>query len=175
MTGKFVIERLGRAHDRADFICGAPALDRYFHETVSQDIKRRVSNCFVALDAAGTIAAFYTLAACSLPLTELSEAEARRLPRYPVLPAGLIGRLAVSERYRGRGLGSALIVDAVSRALRSAHAIFALVVDAKDEPAMRFYEHMGFRRFVSQPKRLFLPIGEAMRRLSLANPEEGKI
>jgi ribosomal protein S18 acetylase RimI-like enzyme len=161
----FSIEPLG-PHIRTQFSCGVAELDRYFREMASQDIKRRVSNCFVAIEDAGTVAGYYTLAATSLPLTELTPEETKRLPRYPLLPAGLIGRLAVDERFRGLGLGSSLVVDAVARFMRAEPAIFALVVDAKDDAAMRFYRHLGFRQFVSQPMRLFIPIAEAARRLS---------
>ena len=166
MTGPFSIEPLSGSHPRTAFSCGVPELDRYFHEIVSQDIKRRLSNCFVALDKAGVVAAYYTLAATSLPLTELPPKVTKRLPRYPLVPAGLIGRLAVDRSYRGQGLGAALIVDAIARAMRSERAIFALVVDAKDEAASRFYQHLGFRTFISHPMRLFLPIAEAARLLS---------
>lgn len=165
MTGSYAVEFLTSSHARANFSCGTPALDRYFRELVSQDVKRRVSNCFVALDSAGSVAAYYTLAATSLPLTELPAEEAKRLPRYPLLPAGLIGRLAVDQRFRGQGLGSALVVDAIMRAMRAEPVIFALVVDAKDDVAVGFYRHLGFRRFASQPMRLFMPIAEAARRL----------
>ena len=166
MTAGFRIEPLNSSHLRPAFSSGVPALDRYFREIVTQDIKRRVSNCFVALDPAGTVAGYYTLAATSLPLTDLPAEDAKRLPRYPLLPAGLIGRLAVDTRFRGQGLGSALIVNAITRIMRSDPAIFALVVDAKDEAAARFYQHLGFRPFVSQPMRLFLAVAEAVRRLS---------
>jgi len=170
LTSSYAIELLSPSHVRTSFSCGVPALDRYFRELVSQDVKRRVSNCFVALDEAGLVAAFYTLAATGLPLTELSTEEAKRLPRYPLLPAGLIGRLAVDQRSRGQGLGSALVVDAVMRAIRAEPAIFALVVDAKDDGAVGFYRHLGFRRFVSQPMRLFMPIAEAARQLLPSRP-----
>jgi ribosomal protein S18 acetylase RimI-like enzyme len=165
LTAPFTIELLSPSHVRTTFSSGAPALDRYFRELVSQDVKRRVSNCLVALDETGLVAAYYTLAATSLPLTELPTEEAKRLPRYPLLPAGLIGRLAVDQRYRGQGLGSALVVDAILRAIRAEPAIFALVVDAKDDAAIGFYQHLGFRRFVSQPMRLFMPLAEAARKL----------
>ena len=168
MPGPFIIEPLSGSLIRTGFSCGVLELDRYFRENVSQDIKRRVSNCFVALDEAGAIAAYYTLAATSLPLTELPVALTKRLPRYPLVPAGLIGRLAVDERYRRQGLGAALVVDAVGRAMRSEPAIFALVVHAKDETASGFYQHLGFRPFASVPMRLFIPIAEAARRLSEA-------
>jgi ribosomal protein S18 acetylase RimI-like enzyme len=168
VTASFNIEPLDSTHSRAAFASGVPALDRYFREFVTQDIKRRVSNCFVALDPTGVVAGYYTLAATSLPLTDLPAEDTKRLPRYPLLPAGLIGRLAVDQRCRGQGLGAALIVDAVARVMRADPAIFALVVDAKDETARNFYQHLGFRTFISQPMRLFLSITEAARRLSLA-------
>ena len=95
MTGTFIVEPLTAAHDRASFSCGVPALDRYLRELATQDIRRRVSNCFVALDATGKIAGYYTFAATSLPLTELPPEQAKRLPRFPSFPACLIGRLAV--------------------------------------------------------------------------------
>jgi ribosomal protein S18 acetylase RimI-like enzyme len=166
----FTFEALGTNHDRAGFSCGVAALDRYFRELATQDIRRRVSNCFVALDSTGIIAGYYTFAATSLPLTELPPEQARRLPRYPSFPACLVGRLAVDQRFRGRGLGGQLIVDAVVRAMRAEPAIFALVVDAKDEVAQAFYEHLGFQRFASRPMTLYLPIAEAARRLGSALP-----
>jgi ribosomal protein S18 acetylase RimI-like enzyme len=164
VTRGFTVEPLG-SHDRSVFSCGVAALDRYFRELATQDIRRRISNCFVALDPAGAVAGYYTFAATSIPLTELPPEEAKRLPRYPVLPAGLVGRLAVDGRFRGRGLGGALVVDAVARAARAEPAIFSLVVNAKDDTAAGFYAHLGFRRFASQPMTLYLPIAEAARRL----------
>jgi ribosomal protein S18 acetylase RimI-like enzyme len=166
VTGPCVVEPLGSAHNRRSFTCGVEALDRYFREQVLQDIRRRLSNCFVAVDAAGEIAGYYTFSASSLPMTDLSPAEAKRLPRYPLLPAGLIGRLAVATRCTGQGLGAALILDATVRAARAEPVIFALIVDAKDDNAGRFYRHLGFRPLVSRPSSLYWPIAEAARRLS---------
>ena len=165
MAGDFSIEPLGSSHERKAFACGTPALDRYLHEQAAQDIRRRISNCFVALDAGGTIAGYYTLAAASLPLTDLSPDEARRLPRYPLLPAALIGRLAVDRAFRGRGLGGALIIDAAQRAATAEPAIFALVVDAKDESAVLFYRHLGFSPFSSRAMSLYLPLATALKAL----------
>jgi ribosomal protein S18 acetylase RimI-like enzyme len=133
-----------------------------------------VSNCFVALDHAGTVAGYYTFAATSLPLPELAPEQAKRLPRHSAFPACLIGRLAVDQAFRRRGLGSSLIVDAIARAMHAEPAIFALpaifavVVDAKDEAALGFYEHLGSHRFASRPMTLYLPIAEAARRLGSA-------
>jgi ribosomal protein S18 acetylase RimI-like enzyme len=166
----FSFEALSATHDRAAFCCGVPELDRYFRELAKQDIRRRVSNCFVALDPGGKVAGYYTFAATSLPLTELTPEQARGLPRYSSFPAGLIGRLAVDRGFRERGLGGLLVVDAISRSIRAEPAIFALVVDAKDEVALGFYEHLGFHRFASRPMTLFLPIAEAARRIAVTHP-----
>ena len=162
MTIAFRIKALTAAHDRKRFSSGSEPLDRYLRELATQDIKRRISNCFVAVDDADVIAGYYTFAATGLPLAELSLDEAKRLPRYPLLPAGLIGRLAVDQTYRGRGLGGALVMDAAARAARADTAIFALVVDAKDAAAVAFYEHLQFMRFASRPTSLFLPLATAL-------------
>ncbi len=165
MTSAFRIESLTSAHDRKTFSSGVEPLDRYLREIVSQDVKRRVSNCFVAIDDDGLVAGYYTLAATSLPLQELPAEDAKRLPRYPLLPAALIGRLAVDRGFQGRRLGSAMIIDAALRAGRADPAIFALIVDAKDEAAAAFYDHLQFKRFASRPMNLFLPIATALKAL----------
>ena len=162
MAGEFTIQPLTAAHNRKEFSCGVPALDRYFREQATQDIRRRVSNCFVATDAAGTVAAYYTFSAASLPLSDLPPDEAKRLPRYPLLPAGLIGRLAVDQRFQGSRLGGALVIDAGRRAAAADPAIFALVVDAENEAAARFYQHHGFRPFASRPMSLFIALATVM-------------
>ena len=166
MTTSFRIEALTSAHDRKSFSSGSEPLDRYLRELATQDVKRRVSNCFVALDDSDVIAGYYTFAATSLPLTELSPEEAKRLPRYALMPAGLIGRLAIDRRFQGQRLGGALVLDAAARAARADSAIFALVVDAKDDAAIAFYEHLEFRRFASRPATLFLPVATALQALT---------
>jgi ribosomal protein S18 acetylase RimI-like enzyme len=163
----FHIELLG-AQDRGAFCSGVDALDRYFRERVTQDVRRRVSNCFVLLNAENQVAGYYTFAAAGIPLTDLPESLTKRLPRYPSLPAGLIGRLAVDSRHQRQGLGALLVVDAVARAVRAEPAIYALVVDAKDNHAVAFYARLGFHRFASQSNRLFIPIKEIAKRLSEA-------
>jgi GNAT superfamily N-acetyltransferase len=110
----FVTESLNREHDRNAFHSGVEALDRYLQEFAFQDMKRRITGCFVMLDDE-RIVGFYTLAATSVPLDLLPATVAKKLPPYPVIPAMLIGRLAVAEKHRGQGIGRALIVDAVIR------------------------------------------------------------
>jgi ribosomal protein S18 acetylase RimI-like enzyme len=152
----FVIEPLGK-HDRARFSCGQPDLDAWFHHRASQDEKRNVARVFVALDALG-IVGFYSLSSLSLSLESLPEPIAHKLPRYEAIPAALIGRLARDERVRGQGVGELLLADAIRRILGAGRsiAVFAIVVDAKDERAADFYRTFGFQAFPSRPNRLLL-------------------
>lgn len=167
MTFAVIIEPLSSAHDRKLFSCGIAPLDRYIREQASQDIRRRVSNCFVAIEQeTPTIAGYYTLAASSVRISDLPAVEARRLPRYPVAPATLIGRLAVHSRFQGRQLGMTLVADAARRAARSEPAAFTLLVDAKDETAASFYRKLGFVSLASNPQALFLPIATALKLFS---------
>ncbi|MYE22796.1 MAG: GNAT family N-acetyltransferase [Gammaproteobacteria bacterium] len=155
-----VIEPLGPHHDRAAFTCGEPALDRYLQRRASQDVRRKISQVFVALGEPATeVAGYYTLSAASFGKAELPAARARRLPHYPV-PAALLGRLAVASSHQGRGLGESLLLDAVRRVVRASAtiAVHALVVDAKNDHTVAFYERYGFKRCPSLPRRLFLPI-----------------
>jgi GNAT superfamily N-acetyltransferase len=160
----FRMEPLSSSHDRSAFRCTEEALDRYFQTQATQDIRRRMANCFVAIEAAtGRIAAYYTLSSASIPMVDLPPDETKRLPRYPTLPAVRIGRLAVDRDFQGRGLGAALLADAAHRAAHSDIAGFTLLVDAKNEKAVAFYEHHGFRALTSQPRVLFLPLAAAQK------------
>jgi len=164
MTFPFRMEPLGAEHDRSSFRCGEEALDRYFQTQATQDIRRRIANCFVAVEAiASRIAAYYTISAASIPLVDLPPDEAKRLPRYPTVPAVRIGRLAVDRRFQGRGLGAALLADAASRTLKADAAAFMLLVDAKNDQAVAFYQRFGFRILASQPRTLFLPMATAQK------------
>lgn len=122
-------------------------------------MRRLMSACYVAVDAqSGAITGYYTLAAGSIPLTDLSEAIAKKLPRYPLVPVARLGRLAVGVAFQGQQLGAALLWDAGLRAMQSGMGVFALVVDAKDETAAAFYKHHGFTAFSSNPLTFVLPI-----------------
>jgi GNAT superfamily N-acetyltransferase len=170
VPGGFHIEPLGATHNRNEFSRGVAVLDRYIRELATQDVRRRISNCFVACDEAGVVAAFCTFAATSLPLADIPPEDAKRLPRYALLAAGLIGRLAVDRRFHGQRLGGSLIIDAARRAAGADPAIYALVVDAKDEPSAVFYEHLGFRRFVSRPMSLYLRVAAAIKAMQAGQP-----
>lgn len=156
-VGPLVVAALDSTHDRTQFECGSAALDRYLRERVTQDIRRRVAACFVMLDD-HDVAGYYTLSAASVALADLPEAVARKLPRYPSIPAFRMGRLAVDLKYRGRGLGAALLVNALQRAAQSEIPAVALIVDAKDDTAADFYRHFGFLPLAQDPRAFFLPL-----------------
>lgn len=159
MTIPFRVEALGRGHARAGFSCGVEALDRYLAQQAAQDVRRRVSACYVAVDLASErIAGYYTLAAASVPLSGLSEDLARLVPRYPMVPVARLGRLAVDLGYRGRKLGAALLADAALRGLRSEVGMFALVVDAKDDIAAGFDRHHGFQPLGGNARQLIVAL-----------------
>jgi ribosomal protein S18 acetylase RimI-like enzyme len=154
----FQLAPLVAAHDRSTFNSGSEPLDRYLREQVTQDVRRRVAACFVALADGQQIAGYYTLASASLLLVDLPASTGKKLPRYPTVPAVRMGRLAVDQVFKGQGLGGALLADALDRAARSEIAAYALMVDAKDEAAAAFYRHHGFIALHDSPLTLFLPL-----------------
>ena len=104
-----------------------------------------------------------TVDASALPV-----AAARKLPRYPKLPATLLGRLAVTQHHQGRGLGEHLLIDALRRSLDATVNVgsVAVVVDPIDDRARAFYEKHEFMALADQPNRLFLPMGTIQRGLA---------
>jgi ribosomal protein S18 acetylase RimI-like enzyme len=154
----FRVQVLQDGHDRKRFQCGTEPLDRYFREQVTQDVRRRIAACFVAVDHLSRIAGYYTLASASVALDLLPPANAKKLPRSPSVPAVRMGRLAVDADFMGQGLGAALLADALARSARSGIAAYALIVDAKDEQAAAFYRHHGFMALPSAALPLFLPL-----------------
>ena len=171
MSVELVFEPLGVDHDRAAFSCGVEPLDRYLKQQASQDVRRRVAAVFVAHEATETaLAGYYTLAAFGITPASLPLEVTRRLPRYDQYPATRIGRLAVSQRYQGQGVGRRLLMHALEASYRTAPEIAALavVVDAKDDNALRFYERYGFQRFLDDEYRLYLPMATIERLLTEA-------
>lgn len=158
MAARFTVVALDLDADRSSFASGVEPLDRYFKTQVSQDIKRRVTACFTALDTSGCVAGYYTLASASILLSDLPENLAKKLPRYPNVPAVRMGRLAVDQAFKGQGLGAALLADALRRAVTAEIAAYAFVVEAKDEGAARFYAHHGFLSAQDNPLFLYLPL-----------------
>lgn len=149
------------SHDRRAFSCGVEPLERYLHVQAGQDHRRHIAVCFVLPDVTRSrIAGYYTLSAFSIFGTDLPAALQKKLPRYGQIPCALLGRLAVDREYRAIGLGKHLLVDALKRALvhSSEVASWAVVVDAKDEAAERFYARHGFISLPRAHGRLLLPM-----------------
>ena len=160
---RLVVEPLGRRHDRKSFSCGLPELDRYLARQAGQDTRRRIARVFVCTaNDADAVLGFYTLSALSIDLSSLPEDLSRKLPRHSV-PCVLLGRLAVDGSMRGQGVGRLLLADAVKRVTIAGEtvAMHAIIVDAANEDAKRFYEWFGFAPFHDAPMRLFLPLGHA--------------
>lgn len=154
---KFNIEPLEEHHDRAAFSCGVEDLDNYLHRQAGQDLKKRVAAVFVTTQDTKTIAGFYTLSAHIVRLGDLPPEVAKKLPRYPDLPATLLGRLAVSKDFRRQRLGEFLLMDALRRTLIGSAQVasVAVVVDPKDDEARSFYEHYDFIPLPGHPNRMF--------------------
>ena len=157
----WTIQPLAKAHDRESFSCGNEALDLYLREQAGQDARRNVAAPFVLVASGGKqVRGYYTLSAFGIELDALPEETARRLPRYPIVPATLLGRLAVDRSQTGKRLGEFLVLDALARSLEQSQTIasYAVVVDAIDDSARRFYLHFDFIPFPATRNRLFLPM-----------------
>jgi GNAT superfamily N-acetyltransferase len=157
----FRFEPLTKQHDRAGFHCASAPLNIYLQQTARKDAERHVAVAFVMVDDAvpRTIVGYYTLSAFAVELADLPESMQKKLARYPRLPATLLGRLARDERFPGTG--PILLTDALARAHQKAAEIasLAVVADAKDEAALKFYRKFGFAQLGSDPNRVFLPMG----------------
>jgi GNAT superfamily N-acetyltransferase len=163
LSARWIIEPLGKAHDRGDFSCGVPALDDYLRVRASQDAKRRVAAPFVLVDdGSAAVCGYYTLSQMAVELEGLPDDITKKLPKYPMVPVTLLGRLAVDLRLRGQGLGGFLLTDALRRSwsLSREIAAMAVLVDAKDEAAASFYESYEFRHLPGHSDRLFLPMSK---------------
>ena len=155
------MEALDRSHDRASYTCGVDALDRYPKTQARQDARRNIAAPFVLREENSTaVVGYYTLSATGIRLGQLPQAVVQRLPAYPVVPATLLGRLAVDQRLRGTGLGEHLLLDALHRSWIASDNIasFAVLVDAKDEAARAFYLRYDFIPFQADMQRLYLPM-----------------
>jgi predicted GNAT family N-acyltransferase len=151
----------GQKHIRSSFCCGNESLDIYIRKQASQDLKKRVSTVFVLIDDPRmNVLAYYTLSSYTVDVSALEESFAKRLPRYPALPATLLGRLAVDHNQRGKRFGELLLIDALQKSLEAAMQVasLAVIVEALDERASSFYMKYGFTQFDQAPMKLYLPM-----------------
>lgn len=143
--------------DRRGFTCGDDALDRWFHRQAGQDVRRGYAIVMIAQEEGrDEFAGFYSLSATSISLSDLPSDVARRLPRYAAVPAIQLGRLAVAESMQGRNIGFLLLMHAVRHCISLVLGWAFIVVDAKNERAVRFYERFAFSRFPDPPMSLWL-------------------
>lgn len=162
----FSIQAFDRTrHQRAGFNCGQPTLATYLHQQAAQDVLRHLAALFVVTQNDDPqVLGYYTLSAFTVTIHHLTnpstQSIVRKIPRYPLLPATLIGRLAVDVRMQGQRLGEKLLIDALRRVLYISNQIasLAVVVDAIDDRAAGFYTKYGFMPIADQPRRLFLPM-----------------
>src|SRR5665213_2593182 len=147
----YITEKLDKAlHDRNLFDCGVAALNTYLKMHASQNQIKNFSNTYVATSATVSvcpkiIAGFYTLSAGQVDYAELPREANLNLPKYAV-PVARIGRLATDINFRGEGLGSFLLHDALKKILEVSKriGIYAVLVDAKNDEAKSFYQKYGF-------------------------------
>lgn len=157
----FRLESLGKHHDREGFTCGAQSLDLYLKTQASQDMRRKANAVFVLVPtgASSKIAGYFTLCAHGVAPGTIPDAAQKHIPRYPLVSATLIGRLAISKDFQGQGLGSHLLAQALRKAYENASIVGSsmVVVDAMDGRALQFYEAHGFIR-LPESMRLILPM-----------------
>lgn len=154
-----------RRHKRSNFCCGKESLDNYLRKQASQDQKRKIATIFVLVDEVinipeSDILGYYSLSNYSIDITELDPSLAKTLPRYPQLPATLLGRLAVDHPQIGKRFGELLLIDALKKSLEVSQQIasLAVIAEAIDEQAAQFYLKYGFQRFNHNSSKLYLPL-----------------
>jgi GNAT superfamily N-acetyltransferase len=168
-SSKYVITHLEKKHNKSEFKCGIDALDQYLKTQASQDIKKNVGVTYVLTSQSlEQVLGYYTLSSMGIFSGELPEELIKKLPRYPVLPGVLLGRLAVDESFQGKKIGLYLLMDALKRSLTVSDqiGIVAIIVDAKNEKAVAFYKYYGFIELPDNSHRLFLPLS-TIRKLGL--------
>jgi predicted GNAT family N-acyltransferase len=162
MATDWTCEPLSGSHRRDEFDCGVPALNRYLTQRAGQDVRRKSATVYVMRPRRkpASVCAYFSLSAASIEFARLPIGISKRLARYPMTPAILIGRLAVDVNSQGVGLGALTLYAALNRCLLVSEEIGAslVVVDAKDDQAQCFYQRFGFNVVENEPLRLVLPI-----------------
>ena len=156
-----ISEPLNSTHKKSNFSCGKEMLDVYIHNQANQDVKRKLSACFVINEKeTNLIKGYYTLSNNSIPSKSVPNQIQKKLPRsYESIPTTLLGRLAIDNRFQGQGIGKLILIDALKRSYEISKTIgsFAVIVDPIDQDAENFYEKYGFIKLPDSGK-MFLPM-----------------
>lgn len=150
-----MIELLDKKHNREEFDCGKELLNNYLKTQAGQDIKRKLSACFVLSENETNIQGYYTLSNNSISLSNFPEQIQKKLPKsYNSIPTTLLGRLAIDKKYQGQGIGKMLLIDALKRSYELSQEIasLAVVVDPIDEEAEKFYKKYDFIKLPDSEK-----------------------
>lgn len=162
-TPKPQIVKLDKRHNTDGFNCGSPALNTYLHRYALANQSAGGAQTYIAvLD--GAAIGYYSLSTASVEYDAATERMKKGLARHPI-PVLLLARLAVDQTWQGKGLGAALLLDALRRVLSAADivGVRAILVHAKDETARRFYQHFDFDPSPVDPMHLFLLVKEIAR------------
>jgi GNAT superfamily N-acetyltransferase len=157
----YLIEPLDSKHNKENFSCGKDLLDNYFWKQAKQDVKRKLSACFVLIDKeTKRISGYYTLSSNSISHNLIPDSFKKRLPKsYLSIPTILLGRLAIDKDYQGKGLGKILLIDSLKRCFDTSDSlgVFAVIVDPMDKEAEKFYDKYGFIK-LPDSKKMFIPM-----------------
>jgi ribosomal protein S18 acetylase RimI-like enzyme len=149
-------------HDAAAFDCGNELLNRWLTRHAGQSDRRDAARTFVTTDAHGSVLGYFTLVAGQLQHDAATTSVRKGQSPYFPIPIALLARLAVDRAHQDRGLGAALLRDALVRVqVASAEvAVRAVVVHAINEHAVAFYERFGFRALTLAPRTLMVTLSE---------------
>jgi GNAT superfamily N-acetyltransferase len=154
-------EPILKKHDRKSFDCGDPSMNDFLQRYARQSHESCAAKTFVAIDNADnkTILGFYSLAAGALAYADTPEAVRRGLARHDV-PGFRLGRIATDVRWQGQGLGGQLLAIAARRCLRVSAEVggAALIIDAKNDRAARWYINYGALPLSHKPLTLVMPL-----------------
>ena len=150
------VEKLRVEHVTQPFDCGKEELNRFLKKFALANQRANSAQTYVTTCGA-VVVGYYSLAVGAAEHRVVPERVAKGLARHPV-PIMILARLAVDRREHGRGIGKALLKDALKRTAQAADiaGIRALFVSAKDDDARAFYEHFNFDPSPSDPYHLFL-------------------
>lgn len=162
-NARYIIQKLSAEHGLNDFDCGRDELNLFLKKYALVNQRAESSQTYIAC-IKKQVAAYYSLTVGSILRSEAPERIKKGLPKYPI-PVMILARMAVDQQHQGRGLGKALLKDALLRTANAADiaGIRALLVHAKDEEAKAFYEYFNFDPSPTNPQHLFLIMKEIKR------------